>query len=375
MRRENFDYMIIGAGIFGLYSALQLGKKNYKIAVLEHDSASFKRASFINQARVHNGYHYPRSLSTALKSASYFDKFNKDFDFAINSSFKKVYAIAKNFSFTDGIQFEKFCENAKIPCNEIKLNNILNYDTIAKTYETKEFSFDADKIRDYFITELKKHVNVTIFYNTHPVAVEKKQDKYELELNSEKGIFTSGFVINATYSGVNQIIDLFGFEKFKIKYEICEIITCEVSNSLKDMGITVMDGPFFSVMPFGLTKTHSLTAVEFTPHLDSQKELPVFTCQNKNPKCTPKKLENCNNCPARPKSAYCYMNQLAKKYLNEEVKIKYKDSYFAIKPILKMSELDDSRPTVIRQFSNNPTFISVLSGKINTIYDLDPILQ
>ena len=69
------------------------------------------------------------------------------------------------------------------------------------------------------------------------------------------------------------------------------------------------------------------------------------------------------------------MNQLAKKYLNEEVKIKYKDSYFAIKPILKMSELDDSRPTVIRQFSNNPTFISVLSGKINTIYDLDPILQ
>jgi len=32
------------------------------------------------------------------------------------------------------------------------------------------------------------------------------------------------------------------------------------------------------------------------------------------------------------------------------------------------------RPTVIKIFSKNPTFISVLSGKINTIYDLDEVL-
>jgi len=38
------------------------------------------------------------------------------------------------------------------------------------------------------------------------------------------------------------------------------------------------------------------------------------------------------------------------------------------------SELDDSRPTVIREFNKNPRFISVLSGKINTIYDLDEFI-
>ena len=46
-----------------------------------------------------------------------------------------------------------------------------------------------------------------------------------------------------------------------------------------------------------------------------------------------------------------------------------------MKPILKDSEIDDSRPTVIKVHSKNPTFISVLSGKINTVYDLDEILK
>lgn len=45
-----------------------------------------------------------------------------------------------------------------------------------------------------------------------------------------------------------------------------------------------------------------------------------------------------------------------------------------MKPILLSSEIDDSRPTVIRTFSTEPTFVSVLSGKINTVYDLDEVL-
>ena len=81
---ENYyDKIIIGAGLYGLYSALFLGKKDYKVLVLECDNAPFKRATYINQARVHNGYHYPRSISTALKSAKYFERFNNEFGFCI----------------------------------------------------------------------------------------------------------------------------------------------------------------------------------------------------------------------------------------------------------------------------------------------------
>ena len=375
MPSHQYDYIIIGAGIYGLYAASLLAKKkDAKILVLERDKEAFQRATLVNQARVHNGYHYPRSLSTALKSASYFKRFNQDFDFAINSSFKKIYALAKNFSYTDAEQFEKFCQNAHVPCKEVPVADFFNSNTVEKAYETEEFSFDAKKIKDFFLKKLSQSDNVSFKYGTYPVSIREDREYYTLTLNNQMSV-ESRFVINATYAGINQVVDMFGFEKFKIKYEICEIILCDVSKNIINTGLTVMDGPFFSVMPFGLTGTHSLTAVEFTPHLDSHTDLPTFQCQKSNTQCTPYSLENCNLCHAKPKTSWEYMSKLASKFLNEDIDIRYRESYFAIKPILKSSELDDSRPTVIRTFSQNPTFISVLSGKINTIYDLDEVLH
>jgi len=166
-----------------------------------------------------------------------------------------------------------------------------------------------------------------------------------------------------------------GFEKFKIKYELCEIILCNVNKALEDFGFTVMDGPFFSIMPFGKTGLHSLTAVTFTPHSTCYEPLPNFICQkDSDGYCSPKHLGNCSLCNAKPKTAFPYMASLARKYLKDEFDFTYKDSLFSMKPILMNSEIDDSRPTMIRVFSQGPTFVSVLSGKINTVYDLDEVL-
>ena len=160
-----------------------------------------------------------------------------------------------------------------------------------------------------------------------------------------------------------------------MKYELCEIILCEVDEVFKKFGITVMDGPFFSIMPFGKTGFHSLTSVTFTPHETSYDTLPAFECQKGNEAfCSPAQLGNCNECKNHPESAWSYMSNLAKKYLKDEYHFAYQSSLFSMKPILKSSEVDDSRPTVIRKFSEGPTFVSVLSGKINTVYDLDEVL-
>ena len=68
------------------------------------------------------------------------------------------------------------------------------------------------------------------------------------------------------------------------------------------------------------------------------------------------------------------MNKLAKLYLKDEYEFLYKQSLFSIKPILASTEIDDARPTVIRIHSESPFFASVLSGKINTVYDLEEVL-
>ena len=73
-------------------------------------------------------------------------------------------------------------------------------------------------------------------------------------------------------------------------------------------------------------------------------------------------------------SADQFTKYLAEKYLKEDYRFRYERSHFALKLILKASEVDDSRPTVIRVSSEAPMFVSVLSGKLNTIYDLAEVL-
>ena len=117
------DKIIIGAGFYGLYAALFCAKKGQKVTVLELEPAPFTRATYINQARVHMGYHYPRSLSTAMKSANYFKRFVEDYSFCIHSAFRQIYATSSNFSWTDAKEFKKFCKDAGIPCETLSTDN------------------------------------------------------------------------------------------------------------------------------------------------------------------------------------------------------------------------------------------------------------
>jgi hypothetical protein len=109
--------------------------------------------------------------------------------------------------------------------------------------------------------------------------------------------------------------------------------------------------------------------------MTSYDRTPVFECQEQSGGfCSPVQLGNCNDCPAKPNSAWDYMSGLARKYMRNDLTFTYKESLFSMKPILKASEVDDSRPTVVKVHSREPYFVSVLSGKINTVYDLDEIL-
>ena len=369
---KEVDYLIIGAGLYGLYSAAKLAPKGKKIVVLEYDEDTFSRATYINQARVHNGYHYPRSFSTAIKSSKYFNRFNEDYKFAVNNHFKKIYATSKEYSLTNREQFIKFCEYSNVPCEELNPNKYFKEGLVDGCYLTQEYAYDAMKIREYYMEKLKEYTNVELKFGVRIQSINKGTTIYKIK--TEDHLYQSPFVINATYASTNQLNELAGYEKFKIKYEICEIIRCKTTDNIADLGITVMDGPFFSVMPFGLTGEHSLTSVTFTPHKTSYDLLPSFECMDGLDTCSPAQLGNCNECPNKPHSAWNYMYKLSRKYLNEDIDLYHTGSLFSMKPILQASELDDSRPTVIRVFSESPTYVSVLSGKINTVYDLDEVL-
>ena len=186
---RKYDKIIIGAGLYGLYSALFCCRRGQNVIVLECDSTPFRRATYINQARVHQGYHYPRSISTAMKSAGYFERFNKDYAFCVNKEFDQIYATSAEYSWSNGKQFKEFCKAANIPCEELHPGNYFKDGMCDGVFRTREYTYDAMILKDYFMEELAKYPNsVEIKYGVDIRSIDKDTDAFVVHTADWGGI-------------------------------------------------------------------------------------------------------------------------------------------------------------------------------------------
>ena len=105
--------------------------------------------------------------------------------------------------------------------------------------------------------------------------------------------------------------------------------------------------------------------------------LKVFEKIAQKENATHSRSQNNKHRKAVPKYRICKKESIKKvnSTSEDEYAYEYDRSLYSMKPILKSSEVDDSRPTSIMVHTKSPTLISVLSGKINTVYDLDEYLN
>ena len=96
-------------GVLGAIEAVRMGKR---VVVLEQDLRILGSASAVNQARVHNGYHYPRSVTTAIRSRANYRRFLADFADAVEHP-TAFYAIARRQSKVTAAQFERFVHHER----------------------------------------------------------------------------------------------------------------------------------------------------------------------------------------------------------------------------------------------------------------------
>jgi FAD dependent oxidoreductase len=370
----NFDFIIIGGGIFGCYAATYFAKKGAKVALIEKENKLFTKASLVNQARLHGGYHYPRSIATAAMSDEHKHRFTDEHKDFINFSFEKYYAIDKNGSFTDGGQFERFCDYLDIKCDKIKSHPLFNFQAIESLYLTEEYSFDPVLIADYYSNLIEKNNAISLFLNSEIKQTEKAGGDWQIQFLHENKLKTihSRVVINATYSATNAVNNLFGVAEIDLMHEISEIALVR-SPQFSNIGLTIMDGPFGSLMPWGLSGNLSLSSVAYTHHAVSFENKPSFDCQKINQKCRPDFLSDCNFCPAQPRSNVQKMLAQIRRYFSEHVDFQPVSSLFTIKSKLRSSHIDDARPTEISLLHDAPQFWCLFAGKINSIYEVEKI--
>ncbi len=390
MQVEHFDFVVVGGGIFGCYAALHLAGRGAKVAILEKEARLFQKASLVNQARLHGGYHYPRSVATAAMSDEHKTRFTEEHRPFVNQSFEKFYAIDRYGSFTDGLQFERFCEYLKIPCERVTDHPLFNYNRLEALYRTEEHSFDPVLLGNYYREKVENTPGITVFKNaqiqqasaignTWTIEVQLETSNFKLEspdfqLETFNLKLETPTVINATYAASNAVNRLFGANDLALTHEISEIAFVS-SPQFGQRGLTVMDGPFGSIMPYGLSGLLSLSSVAYTHHKISFEALPHFDCQTPeiDPACRPEAPGICTDCQRRPVSNAPKMLAQMQQYFADTVRFAHLFSYYTIKSKLKASHIDDGRPTEISLLRENPRFYCLFAGKINSIYEVEKI--
>ena len=88
----------------------------------------------------------------------------------------------------------------------------------------------------------------------------------QLEEPEDSVAVTAEYVFNCTYSQINKILQAADLSLVPLKHELTEMALVEVPDIVRHAGFTVMDGPFFSVMPFPARGVHSMSHVRYTPH-------------------------------------------------------------------------------------------------------------
>ncbi|HEU4999911.1 MAG TPA: FAD-dependent oxidoreductase, partial [Lapillicoccus sp.] len=240
------DRLVVGAGLFGLYGAMVLARKGFRVALLDADQQPMMRASQVNQARVHNGYHYPRSLTTALSSVHYYRRFVHDFADAVNTKFEQIYAIAQSQSFMSSDGFEMFCRRAGVQCDPVDPHRWFRRGAVESAYRTDEFSFDAERLRRIMTSQVADDPRVVWYQPARMAHVDRDADGFTVRLEDGRQLRADG-VLNASYAGTNQVLALLGEPPLSLKYELCEITLTNVSDELQGVGLTVMDGEYFSL--------------------------------------------------------------------------------------------------------------------------------
>ena len=320
---------VIGAGVFGCSIAIQLAKSNYNVTLIEKNSDILSGATKFNHNRIHFGYHYPRSIDTAKQSILGLSSFAMEYNDCIISGFENYYCIAKNNSNVTSFQFESFCETVGIDFQKTTIDdNIINNDLIASSYKVNEVVYDLDILR---------------------AIIKNKLEKYYVEVKLNSPIENFNFndndqIINCTYSNLNKVNIHLGAELIPGKYQ--DVLIPVISLEKNKIGLTVMDGPFCSLMPRGDNKNEFLVYHVIDSVLEESSN--DFDLIKKN----------------IAEEASLIVENSTKYYpLLKDAKI---IDYWRVKRFIPDNKETDSRVSQILVSKSKPNIISVFSGKVTT---------
>ena len=341
MHNQKFDCLIIGGGFYGSYLATMLGK-NKKVLLIDKNISLMREASFSNQTRLHEGAHYLKSMDTAKSSHFYSNEIKKRFPEIIIRNNHHYYAIPEEYNAINCEQFVQKCEFLGINFHKVA-NKIL---TIPHTtYDVREDNYDPSILRESIIEKINFN-NVEIKLNTEIIDVKETSSGFDILLSDSSKVSVYN-VYNVTYTQVNEINRLFNIDEETTVTEYVEIPLLYIPVFMKK-ALTIIDGPYLSLTPFGSSKLHNLTSVIYSHH--------------------PAEIDFQN----RETFIKFILKQFKVLLQPEYQKFTYHGTLISKKITLKSSNTLDSRPLIIDKHGN---YTQIIGTKISNIIEMESSLD
>lgn len=359
----DIDYLVIGGGFYGCCLALFLRSISERVLLVESEDVLLGRASRVNQARIHTGFHYPRAALTAVKSLALHRRFMKDFPEAVVDDFQMLYAVARKHSKVSAKRFFRMFQELGAPIRPASPAHeaLFNPRMIEGVFACNEAAFDYSVLRQ-LMSERLDRAGVEVRLRTAVETLDSEAGGTVCATLSNGLETTARYAFNVTYAKINDVLTHAHLPRAHLKYELTEIALLEPPDELRGIAVTVMDGPFFSCMPFPAENLYSLTHVRYTPHESwlEEKRSPAFYAR----------LET-----ASEQSMVQHMMHDGARYLPCLIRAVPRHSLYDIKTVLLKNERDDGRPILYQREPSESHIISILGGKIDNVYDLFDLLR
>lgn len=345
---------VIGAGFFGIMTALQLAERGISVTLFDKNDDIMLGASFINQNRIHMGYHYPRSYETARSSHIHQKEFQTMFEEATVGGFDHFYCVASEGSKVSPSEYLTSCDRIGLPYEEGFPKAItVSRDRIGLAIKVPEKIYDADVLRASLKKRIAEHPEIELRLSCEVTGIKKTTHGHEIyfrdKQESRKDAYAA--IVNATYSNINALIQMAGYKAKEYQYELCEIVVVRVPWE-KKTGFAIMDGPFFGILPFGFSNEYLLYDVELSVLERSVGITPRFK----------RDISFYNRDDVRSERFRRYISKV-KEYVSECAKCSFVRSVYVTRIVLPARDRDDARPSEVINHGNG--FWSIFSGKVS----------
>jgi glycine/D-amino acid oxidase-like deaminating enzyme len=349
---ESMNIAVIGGGAFGVMTAIRLAEMGETVSLFERLPDLMHGASF-NANRLHLGFHYPRDEETARQCMRGYRTFREEFEGAISKGFTNAYFIASEGSLTSPSDFLAFCDRIGLPYREVELGGFQPaVQNVELGVMTEEVVYDTAVLRRLMKERLQSS-GATIRLGTEVRDVNRVgENGYEISVRDEGN---AGFdaVVNCCYADINRLTARLGHRIETRHYEYCAAPIIELDWP-EPTSITVLDGPFMTLLPFGKAGQYLLYHVRHV--VIAQHDEPLLDPAWLDPKTSPFAAANKQQWFKTLLESCC-------KWIPALREARLIGFLEGPRMVLANREDTDARPSIVTQHERG--YITVFSGKID----------